>query len=65
MTPFLQNVINYNIKFIVKHLTVLAVICFILTVLVFIGDYEESKRQILMRSDTKLPQPFVSWSNSL
>ena len=23
------------------------------------------KRQILMRSDTKLPQPFVSWSNSL
>ena len=26
---------------------------------------EESKRQILMRSDTKLPQPFASWSNSL
>ena len=25
----------------------------------------ERKRQILMRSDTKLPQPFVSWSNSL
>ena len=25
----------------------------------------ESKRQILMRSDTKLPQPFASWSNSL
>ena len=24
-----------------------------------------SKRQILMRSDTKLPQPFASWSNSL
>ena len=23
------------------------------------------KRQILMRSDTKLPQPFASWSNSL
>ena len=23
------------------------------------------KRQILMRSDIKLPQPFVSWSNSL
>lgn len=23
------------------------------------------KRQILLRSDTKLPQPFVSWSNSL
>ena len=23
------------------------------------------KRQILIRSDTKLPQPFVSWSNSL
>ena len=23
-----------------------------------------SKRQILMRSDTKLPQPFASWSNS-
>ena len=23
-----------------------------------------SKRQILMRSDIKLPQPFVSWSNS-
>ena len=25
----------------------------------------EGKRQILMRSDTKLPQPFASWSNSL
>lgn len=25
----------------------------------------ESKRPILMRSDTKLPQPFASWSNSL
>ena len=25
----------------------------------------QSKRQILMRSDTKLPQPFASWSNSL
>ena len=23
------------------------------------------KRPILMRSDTKLPQPFASWSNSL
>ena len=23
------------------------------------------KRQIIMRSDTKLPQPFASWSNSL
>lgn len=23
------------------------------------------KRQILMRSDTKFPQPFASWSNSL
>ena len=32
-------------------------------------DYENSnyecKRQILMRLDTKLPQPFASWSNSL
>ena len=26
---------------------------------------EQGKRQILMRSDTKLPQPFASWSNSL
>lgn len=26
---------------------------------------EEGKRQILVRSDTKLPQPFASWSNSL
>jgi len=26
---------------------------------------KEGKRQILMRSDTKLPQPFASWSNSL
>ncbi len=25
---------------------------------------EYRKRQILMRSDTKLPQPFASWSNS-
>ena len=25
----------------------------------------ECKRQILMRLDTKLPQPFASWSNSL
>ena len=25
----------------------------------------EGKRQILMRLDTKLPQPFASWSNSL
>ena len=25
----------------------------------------ERNRQILMRSDTKLPQPFASWSNSL
>ena len=25
----------------------------------------DRKRQILMRSDTKLPQPFASWSNSL
>ena len=27
------------------------------------NDYQR-KRQILMRSDIKLPQPFVSWSNS-
>ena len=27
--------------------------------------YINGKRQILMRSDTKLPQPFASWSNSL
>ena len=26
---------------------------------------EECKRQIIMRSDAKLPQPFASWSNSL
>ena len=26
---------------------------------------EERKRQIIMRSDAKLPQPFASWSNSL
>ena len=26
---------------------------------------KNGKRQILMRSDTKLPQPFASWSNSL
>ena len=26
---------------------------------------EESNRQIMMRSDIKLPQPFASWSNSL
>lgn len=26
---------------------------------------EDRKRPILMRSDTKLPQPFASWSNSL
>lgn len=25
----------------------------------------EGKRQIIMRSDAKLPQPFASWSNSL
>ncbi len=25
----------------------------------------ESNRQIMMRSDIKLPQPFASWSNSL
>ena len=24
-----------------------------------------SNRQIMMRSDIKLPQPFASWSNSL
>ena len=29
------------------------------------GSVEESKRQILMRSDTKSLQPFASWSNSL
>ena len=28
-------------------------------------QYMKRKRQILMRSDTKLPQPFASWSNSL
>lgn len=33
---------------------------FLLQILWFIG-----KRQILMRSDTKLPQPIASWSNSL
>ena len=27
--------------------------------------YSLRKRQILMRLDTKLPQPFASWSNSL
>ena len=26
---------------------------------------KERKRQIIMRSDIKLPQPFASWSNSL
>ena len=30
-----------------------------------ISDTIDRKRQILIRSDTKLPQPFVSWSNSL
>ena len=25
----------------------------------------EGNRQIMMRSDIKLPQPFASWSNSL
>ncbi len=36
-----------------------------------IGEYvygrwkKKGKRQILMQSDTKLLQPFVSWSNSL
>lgn len=29
------------------------------------GKLLKRKRQILMRSDTKLPQPFASWSNSL
>ena len=29
------------------------------------NEWNEGKRQILMRSDTKLPQPFASWSNSL
>ena len=28
-------------------------------------DIFESNRQIMMRSDIKLPQPFASWSNSL
>ena len=28
-------------------------------------DTIECKRQILMRSGIKLPQPFASWSNSL
>ena len=32
---------------------------------VYAQKEEERKRQILMRSDTKLPQPFASWSNSL
>lgn len=31
------------------------------------GDNRQKvrKRQIIMRSDAKLPQPFASWSNSL
>ena len=41
---------------------------------VLVGDYyipmlalpeENSNRQIMMRSDIKLLQPFASWSNSL
>ncbi|WP_251502029.1 hypothetical protein, partial [Otoolea muris] len=28
-------------------------------------ETNQRKRQILMRSDAKLPQPFASWSNSL
>lgn len=31
----------------------------------FIFYMLDSKRQILMRSDTKSPQLFASWSNSL
>ena len=29
------------------------------------GNGFDSNRQIIMRSDKKLPQPFASWSNSL
>ena len=28
-------------------------------------EIEDRNRQIMMRSDIKLPQPFASWSNSL
>ena len=34
-------------------------------VLFRIARYFDSNRQIMMRSDIKLPQPFASWSNSL
>lgn len=42
-------------------------------ILIFVGASKDTweyakiycKRPILMRSDTKLPQPFASWSNSL
>ena len=30
-----------------------------------ISEEEKGNRQIIMRSDKKLPQPFASWSNSL
>ena len=32
---------------------------------IFGMEVEKCKRQILMRLDTKLLQPFASWSNSL
>ncbi len=32
---------------------------------VIISSHIDSKRQVLMRLDTKLLHPFVSWSNSL
>ena len=37
----------------------------IIALLIILDFLKESKRPILMRSDTKLPQPFASWSNSL
>ena len=31
----------------------------------FTPEEKERNRQIMMRPDIKLPQPFASWSNSL
>ncbi len=38
----------------------------VLETLLGTGDAQiQGNRQIIMRSDIKLPQPFASWSNSL
>ena len=51
-----------------KYFAASSLLCMIMAIYTghkMISKNKKSNRQIMMRPDIKLPQPFASWSNSL